>query len=113
VNKLNEVIDLIKKDPEIIELNQIEKEIDNNEELINLIHKKQEISKEIVACKKIGLKNALDEYETYYNQIDLSLSEAPLMDRYLELLEREHSYLKEIISYIETKINEELKKYDL
>ncbi len=110
MNSLKKLFDVLDRDPNLIRLQELEKVLDNRNEIKDLIHKKQEISKQMMNSKVIGLKNAYKDFKEQYDKINNDLLDFPFVCEYIDLLDYYNQLLSEMISYLETKINNGLKK---
>lgn len=89
---------------------ELEKMIDNNKDILELLQQKKHISKEMVAASHMGLTNTYCEYKKEYDLIDEKIGEYPLVCEYLEILDDLHNDLEIIIDYISSHINEKLEE---
>lgn len=105
---LDNLFRLLDKDPYLERLHHLEAAMDSNKEIVNLINKKKEISKNMINSKVIGLTNNYESLKNEYNTINEQIKDVPFLDEYLDLLEYYNDYLKTIISYLEDGINKEL-----
>lgn len=105
---LDNLFRLLDEDPYLERLHHLEAAMDSNKEIVNLINKKKEISKNMINSKVIGLTNNYESLKNEYNTINEQIKDVPFLDEYLDLLEYYNDYLKTIISYLEDGINKEL-----
>lgn len=97
-----------KEDPNYIRLRELETYFDNNDKVKKLIERKQELSKNIINSRYIGLKENAKEVKKEYDALNEEIENVPLLDEYLDLLDYFYDLTKEITSYIENKINQKL-----
>ncbi len=105
---LDNLFALLDKDPYLERMHNLEMSMDQNKEIVNLINKKKEISKNMINSKVIGLTNNYLALKNEYDIINEQIKDIPFLDEYLDLLEYYNDYLKTIISYLEDAINKEL-----
>lgn len=105
---LDNLFHVLDKDPYLQRLWHLESAMDKNEEIVNLINKKKEISKNMINSKVVGLTNNYEALKSEYNNINEQIKDVPFLDEYLDLLAYYNDYLKTIISYLEESINKEL-----
>lgn len=102
---LDNLFNVLALDPYLERLKKLEKAMDSNPEIIDLIKQKQQISQNMVNSKVIGLTNNYLTLKEEYNQIEEKIKDIPFLDEYLDLLNYYNTYLKTIMSYLEDKIN--------
>lgn len=105
---LDNLFRVLDKDPYLKRLWRLESAMDKNQDIVNLINKKKEISKNMINSKVIGLTNNYNELKNEYNKINEQIKDIPFLDEYLDLLDYYNEYLKTIVSYLEESINKEL-----
>lgn len=106
LDKLFEVLD---SDPNLKRLHDLESYFDSNEDIVNLIKQKQNISKQIIQAKVLGLSEAYKTFKEEYNQINQQIEDYPLLNEYIDLLDYYNSLKASIVEYLENKINKKLK----
>lgn len=102
---LDNLFNVLALDPYLERLKTLEKAMDSNPEIIDLIKQKQQISQNMINSKVIGLTNNYLALKEEYNQIEDKIKDIPFLDEYLDLLNYYNTYLKTIMSYLEDKIN--------
>lgn len=102
---LDNLFNVLALDPYLERLKKLEKAMDSNPEIIDLIKQKQQISQNMINSKVIGLTNNYLALKEEYNQIEEKIKDIPFLDEYLDLLNYYNTYLKTIMSYLEDKIN--------
>ncbi len=102
---LDNLFNVLALDPYLERLKKLEKAMDSNPEIIDLIKQKQQISQNMINSKVIGLTNNYLALKDEYNQIEDKIKDIPFLDEYLDLLNYYNTYLKTIMSYLEYKIN--------
>ncbi len=102
---LDNLFNVLALDPYLERLKKLEKAMDSNPEIIDLIKQKQQISQNMINSKVIGLTNNYLALKEEYNQIEDKIKDIPFLDEYLDLLNYYNTYLKTIMSYLEDKIN--------
>lgn len=102
---LDNLFNVLAHDPYLERLKKLEKAMDSNPEITNLIKQKQQISQNMINSKVIGLTNNYLALKEEYNQIEEKIKDIPFLDEYLDLLNYYNTYLKTIMSYLEDKIN--------
>ncbi|MCR5787443.1 MAG: YlbF family regulator, partial [Acholeplasmatales bacterium] len=95
-------------DSNLKRLHELEIFFDNNSDVKELIKRKQHISKELVNARILNLKETCASYKKEYDEINQEISEYPLLEEYLELLDIYHNEYLDIISYLENTINKKL-----
>lgn len=105
---LDSLFHVLDKDPYLQRLWRLENAMDKNEEIVNLINRKKEISKNMINSKVIGLTNNYEALKSEYDNINEQIKDIPFLDEFLDLLDYYNQYLKTIISYLEESINKEL-----
>ena len=92
---LDEVIDCIKESPEYKDCLKIKKQMDSNNELVELINKVKELQKKYIRSNyDSNIKKELDEYESKLNEI-------PIYNIYLEKLNQ----VNYMIDYVKDSLN--------
>lgn len=101
---LNDIssLDIVKRSKEL------EIFIDNNQRLNNLLNERKNISKQMVHARHLNLDNTYNEYKNKYEIISNEISNYPLVEEYLDILDTLHNDLKIMTTYIENKINSQL-----
>ena len=102
------LFELLDNDPNVIRLHNLEKALDNNQEIKDLIAKKQNISKQLMNAKALRLPNAIKDFKAQYDSINMQLIDYPFVEEYFDLLNYYNELLKDIIDYLERKINKGL-----
>ena len=102
------VLDILNSDAKIKRIQELETFIDNSPVLKELLERKKEVSKQMVACKHIGLYNAYNEYKKEYDDIDIQIANYPNVEEYMELLDEAYNDYEIIVKYIENKVNDKL-----
>ncbi len=102
---LDNLFNVLALDPYLERLKKLEKAMDSNPEIIDLIKQKQQISQNMINSKVIGLTNNYLALKEEYNQIEDKIKDIPFLDEYFDLLNYYNTYLKTIMSYLEDKIN--------
>ena len=110
MTSFDKMIEKLKGSEEIRRINQLEKVIDSNLELKNLILRKNEVSKLILNSKRVGLQNAYLEYKKEYDSINEKILAYPFVEEYLDLLNEMNDEIKLINQYLENKINKILEE---
>ncbi len=105
---LDELYKYFLNEPNYIRLKELEKYFDSNEEVLNLIKRKQELSKNLVNSRFVGLRENAKKLKEEYDKINEEILNIPLLEEYLDLLEYFYNLLEEITSYIENKINKSI-----
>lgn len=95
-------------DPNYIRLKELEKYFDSNDQVLNLIKRKQELSKNLVNSRFVGLRENAKRLKEEYDKINEEIINIPLLEEYLDLLDYYYNLLQEISSYIENKINKSI-----
>lgn len=101
---LNDIssLDIVKRSKELETL------IDDNQELNNLLNERKNIAKEMTLTLHLNLNNTYNDYKKKYDLINDEISNYPLVEEYLDILDILHNDLKIMTGYIENKINSEL-----
>ncbi len=105
---LDNLFAILDKDPYLTRLWRLEKAMDENKDIVDLINKKKEISKNMINSKVIGLTNNYQTLKEEYDKVNEKIKDIPFLDEYLDLLDYYNEYLKTIISYLESEINKEM-----
>lgn len=105
----NKLFELLDKDPNLTRLHNLEKVLDKNEDIKELIAKKQNISKQLMNARALRLTNAVNEFKAEYETVNQQLMDYPFISEYFDLLDYYNDLLKNMISYLEFKINNGLK----
>ena len=110
MNSLEKLFDILDKDPYLKRLHELEEVLDKNKDIKDLIASKQEVSKQLMNAKVLGLTNTVADYKKAYDEINQKLIDYPFVEEYLELLDYYNDLLKDMISYLEHRINRGLKE---
>ena len=105
-----DILDILSSDERVIRIKSLEKYIDESPRLLELLERKKEVSKQMVACKHIGLDNAYLQYKAEYDEIDSLISDEPYVLEYMELLDNVYNDLEIMVQYIENRINKHLEE---
>jgi len=108
VINLDELYKYFLSDPNFIRLKELEKYFDSNEEVLCLIKRKQDLSKNLVNSRFVGLRENAKKLKEEYDKINEEIMNIPLLEEYLDLLDYFYNLLEEISSYIENKINKSI-----
>lgn len=103
LNKLSELITLIKNDPQIERFKELEKIVDRNESINNDFNKLLELQKVMVQKEYRHDKTLSQAQENYRKQLQV-VANYPIIEEYLELLEYINTDLDLIKSIIEQEI---------
>lgn len=105
---LDKLYTYLKSDSNYIRLKELETYFDSNSHVLDLINRKQEISKNLVNSRYVGLRENAKNLKEEYDKINEEILNTPLLTEYLDLLDYYYNLLSEITSYIENKINKSL-----
>ena len=104
LNSLKELINLLKDDQEIRRFQELEKVIDQDENIKKEYHQLLNLQKDMVQ-KEFKKSNKYQEAKTKYDQAFQKILTYPIMEEYLDLLEQINSDLNLIQTIIEEEIN--------
>ena len=97
------------KDSEIVKRYQdIEKVLNQNEDLKSKINEIKTIQKQMVNAKEIGKVEAVKHFESLYETCLSDIEESPLMSEYLALQSEINEMIQHVAQIIEDGINKEL-----
>ena len=104
MNSLRELIQLLESDPEIIRFKELEKVIDQDENIKQEYHQLLNLQKDMVQ-KQFKKSPKYDQAKKIYDQAFNKILTYPIMEEYLDLLEQINSDLNLIQTIIEEEIN--------
>ncbi len=102
---LDKLYNYFESDENFKRLKELEEYFDTNLEVKDLIKRKQEVSKNLVNSRFIGLKENSRLLKEEYDSINEQISNILLLNEYLDLLDYFYNELKEITNYLEEYIN--------
>ncbi len=102
---LDKLYNYFESDKNFKRLKELEEYFDTNLEVKELIKRKQEVSKNLVNSRFIVLKENSRLLKEEYDSINEQISNIPLLNEYLDLLDYFYNELKEITNYLEENIN--------
>ena len=105
---LDKLYSYFEQDKNYIRLKELENSFDQNKDVLNLIKRKQEVSKNLVNSRALHLSKNSKALKDEYDKINEELENYPLLGEYLDLLEYFNNLLQEIIFYLEKNINNNL-----
>ena len=105
---LDKLYSYFEQDKNYIRLKELENMFDQNKDVLNLIKRKQEVSKNLVNSRALHLYENSKALKDEYDKINEELENYPLLGEYLDLLEYFNNLLQEIIFYLEKNINNNL-----
>ena len=110
MNSVDTLVSKLKNDETVKRIIELEKFIDNNQELKELIIRRNDVSKLILNSKRAGLINAYNDYKNEYDMITEKIMSYPFVEEYLDLLNQFNNEVKLINEYLENKINKILEE---
>ena len=90
---------------EIKQFQKLEKIILNNEEISTLLEHLQNVEKQAVNAKELGLENTYYAYKKEYDQIIASFEDNVLISSYIDAKEETLKIINLVTSIIESEIN--------
>ncbi len=110
MNFVNEIKAHLTDTPLIQRIKHLEKILDSNPQLKDLVHSLKDAQKKMVNAKEFHQTRQYEVYKSEYDQIYERILDFPFVEEYLSLLEEANDVLLNLTNLIETKINKELEK---
>lgn len=104
MNSLDKVKEYFNSLPEVIRIKELEKFIDNNEEINDKLSELKEIQKKMVNSKEYNQINQYNELSISYNELKEEIVDYPFVEEYLELLDIVNDMLLNFTNIIEYNI---------
>lgn len=102
------LIEAFAKEEEVKRIHELEKRIDNDEELNKLFEEIKQVQRKMVLAKSKGDLNAYKEYKYLYDTRLSSFKDLPSISEYFDLLEEVDLVLVNVSKAIEEEINKKL-----
>lgn len=101
-----ELLQLIKDNESVKRYQQIETVINKDKTLKKNINKLKSIQKQLINAKEINKTQAINKFQSEFDQLLEEIESFPLMSEYLDLQEEINHMVKEVLQIIENQINE-------
>ncbi|QWB96576.1 YlbF family regulator [Mycoplasmatota bacterium] len=101
-----ELLQLIKDNESVKRYQQIETVINKDKTLKKNINKLKSIQKQLINAKEINKTEAINKFQSEFDQLLEEIESFPLMSEYLDLQEEINHMVKEVLQIIENQINE-------
>jgi len=101
-----ELLQLIKNNESVKRYQQIESVINKDKTLKKNINKLKSVQKQLINAKEINKTQAINKFQSEFDQLLDEIESFPLMSEYLDLQEEINYMVKEVLQIIENQINE-------
>ena len=109
MSKLEELIQIIRKDSNYLYYQKLEVKINENEDIKNKVANIKQLQTQIVLAKELGKRNKVSNLEEKYDSLLLELEEVPHVLEYLELQKYYNDLIQDIKSILENEVENMLK----
>ncbi len=113
MSKQQELIDMIESLDILKTYQKFENTINNDKELKRRFSEMKALQKQLVNAKMIHKTNAMNQFQTAYDEVRQSIETDPMIETYLFMQQELNDLLKEIKEIIENEINHALAKYQI
>lgn len=104
MSKLEELLDLIKEDPNFKYYQELESKVNSSTEVIKKVEKIKHLQKEMVLVKEVQKLEKLKKLEEKYNQMLLEIEAIPGLLDYLELQVYYNNLIQDIKNLLEIEV---------
>ncbi len=110
VSFVNEIKTHLIDTPLVQRIQHLEKILDSNQQLNDMINNLKNIQKKMVNAKEFQQTKQYEVYKAEYDQIYAKILDFPFVEEYLSLLDEANDILLNICNRIEMKINSKIRE---